>query len=150
MVSIETKLADQSAGGKKSIDAEMRYEDGPLQAARKDGVASFQAMEIGNENGCQTSLVHVTSYRSTKNKRLPVDRVVRNNGIDVNGDAAKFVEERDLRKELNYTLEYCCEDEVKEHIFKDDDNSDEDDKCDESEHRVRASISRKVWQFFTS
>lgn len=77
MISIETKIGDQSAGGEKSIDVEMGYEDRPLQAAGKDESASFQAVEIGNENGSQTSLVHVTSYRSTKNQNVAVDRVVR-------------------------------------------------------------------------
>ncbi|XP_075099156.1 nuclear matrix constituent protein 1-like [Nicotiana tabacum] len=155
---IETKTGDQSAGGEKSIDVEMSYEDRPLQAAGKDESASFQAVEIGNENGSQTSLVHVTSYRSTKNQNVAVDRVVRfkalQDDIDVNGDAAKFVEKRDLKEEVDYTPEHCGEDEHNEHILEDDEydenNNDEDDGSNESEHPGEASISRKVWQFFTS
>lgn len=74
--------------------------------------------------------------------------------IDVNGDAAKFVEKRDLKEEADYTPEHCGEDEHNEHILEDDEydenNNDEDDGSNESEHPGEASISRKVWQFFTS
>lgn len=74
--------------------------------------------------------------------------------IDVNGDAAKFVEKRDLKEEVDYTPEHCGEDEHNEHILEDDEydesNCDEADGSNESEHPGEASISRKVWQFFTS
>ncbi|KAK4430165.1 protein CROWDED NUCLEI 2 [Sesamum alatum] len=117
-------------------------------------ITSAPPEEVTSQNGNTVELVQVTSHKSVKTHIVSTDRVVRfqtsKANIDENADAAKSTEEYvDLSEEVNGTPEYNDDehDSTLQIVEEDGDNEDEDDG---DENPGEASITKKLWTFFTS
>ncbi|KAL0424802.1 UNVERIFIED_CONTAM: protein CROWDED NUCLEI 1 [Sesamum radiatum] len=102
-------------------------------------ITSAPPEEVTSQNGNPVELVQVTSYKISASEA----------NIDENADAAKSMEYVDLSEEVNGTPEYNDDEHDSTlHIVEEDDENDDDDDGDENPGE--ASISRKLWTFFTS
>lgn len=150
-----------SVDSKRRVEAAEGGDVGTSETVNAE-VASGRAFEIASDNHNPIPLVQVTSYKHDET-RVTSDQAVqfRRPGNSLAGDAdAAEIEVVDF-SEVNGTREYNGEDEHGSTLYGDvgddensdndnDDDDDDDDGGEDSEHPGETSVSRKIWNFFTS
>lgn len=154
---VGTATASQaSVDSKKRVEAAEGGDVGTFEAVNAE-VTSGPVYEIASDKHNPISSVQVTSYKRDET-RVTSDQALRfrRPGSNLDGDAdAAEIEVVDF-SEVNGTREYNGEDEHGSTLYGDvgdddnDDNDDDDDGDDDSEHPGETSVSRKIWNFFTS
>ncbi|CDP00558.1 unnamed protein product [Coffea canephora] len=145
---VGTATASQaSVDSRKRVEAAEGGGDGTFDAVNAE-VTSGPVVEIASDRHNPIPLVQVTSYKRDET-RATSDQAFqfRRPGSNLDGDAdAAEIEVVDF-SEVNGTREYNGEDEHGSTLYSD---VGDDDDGDDSEHPGETSVSRKIWNFFTS
>nr|XP_027095805.1 protein CROWDED NUCLEI 2 [Coffea arabica] len=148
---VGTATASQaSVDSRKRVEAAEGGGDGTFEAVNAE-VTSGPVVEIASDKHNPIPLVQVTSYKRDKT-RATSDQAFqfRRPGSNLDGDAdAAEIEVVDF-SEVNGTREYNGEDEHGSTLYSDVGDDNDDDDGDDSEHPGETSVSRKIWNFFTS
>ncbi|KAL3510872.1 hypothetical protein ACH5RR_030273 [Cinchona calisaya] len=148
---VGTAAAEQaSIDSKKMAEAAEGGGDGGTLERVNAEFNSRPILENASGNHDPIPLVQVTSYKRDETQ-VTSDHAVR---FTTAGDGNTDLEEIEIvefSEEVNDTQEYNGEDEHGSTLHGDDgDDDDNDDGDDDSEHPGETSVTRKIWNFFTS
>ncbi|PKI55942.1 hypothetical protein CRG98_023674 [Punica granatum] len=134
-VAVETS-SDMNQEGKKEHDK--------CKAAKATAseVNSLPARDRDDDDGIHSRMAQVTTVKTVEEK---IVRFTTADTIDENADAPAVVQTADLIEEVNDTQEFYEEEDAGNEA-----EEAEDDYDEEADHLGEASITKKIWTFFTT